>query len=206
MDDGAAQRRHGGEDRQVVILLDNASSHVIRSDAATSEDLFGFRTWGIGNFRLVFLPPNTIAFTQPLDQGLIATTKARYCVHWLRAATASWQDAGAMPVMARYRPNMRAIIAWLSNAWMNILVPTIQRCWWHTGCMPCSWAMHLAHVGLDGGNGANAALPIDLDEDIGDAGIMIARLGLEPSAMPATAFVVIDDNQPTCAELLALSP
>ncbi|CAI5520877.1 unnamed protein product [Closterium sp. Naga37s-1] len=132
------------------------------------KTFFGFRTWGIGNIRLLFLPPNTIAFTQPLDQGLIATTKARYCVHWLRAATASWQDAGATPVMARYRPNMRDIIAWLSNAWMNILVRTIQRCWWHTGCMPRSWAMHLAHVGLDGGNGVNAALPIDLDEDIGD--------------------------------------
>ncbi|CAI5486540.1 unnamed protein product [Closterium sp. Naga37s-1] len=202
------------EDRQIAILLDNASSHVLKDDDATSEDLFGFRTRIMGNIRLVFLPPNTTAFTQPLDQGLIATTKARYRQHWLRAVTALWQDAGAFPVMARYRPNMRDVIAWLSESWMNIPVRTIQRCWWRTGCLPRSWAMDLAHVGLDGlaavGNGVNAALPIDLDEDIGDVGIMIARLGLGSSAMPTAAFVAIDDDQPTCAEPgedpLALEP
>ncbi|CAI5988605.1 unnamed protein product [Closterium sp. NIES-65] len=50
------------------------------------------------------------------------------------------------------------------------------------------------------GNGVNAALPIDLDEDIGDVGLMNARLSLGPSAMPAAAFVAIDDDRPTCAE------
>ncbi|CAI5995228.1 unnamed protein product [Closterium sp. NIES-64] len=202
------------EDRQIAILLDNASSHVLKDDDATSEDLFGFRTRIVGNIRLVFLPPNTTAFTQPFDQGLIATTKARYRQHWLRAVTTLWQDDGAFPVMARYRPNMRDVIAWLSESWMNIPVRTIQRCWWRTGCMPRSWAMDLTHVGLDGlataGNGVNAALPIDLDEDIGDIGIMIARLGLGSSAMPAAAFVAIDDDHPTCAEPgedpLALEP
>ncbi|CAI5981391.1 unnamed protein product [Closterium sp. NIES-64] len=117
-------------------------------------------------------------------------------------------------MMARYRPNMHDVIAWLQDAWMNIPAKTIQRCWWRTGCMPRSWAMDLVQVGLDGlapvGNGVNAALPIDLDEDIGDVGIMIGRLGLGPSAMPAAAFVAIDDDQPTCAEpgedLLALEP
>ncbi|CAI7911826.1 unnamed protein product, partial [Closterium sp. NIES-53] len=66
------------EDRQIVILLDNASSLIIRSNDATSEDLFGFRTRTLANIRLVFLPPNTTAFTQLLDQGLIAMMKARY--------------------------------------------------------------------------------------------------------------------------------
>ncbi|CAI7794760.1 unnamed protein product [Closterium sp. NIES-53] len=81
-------------------------------------------------------------------------------------------------------------------------------------CMRRSWAMDLAHVVLDNlaavVNGVNVALPIDLDEDIGDVGLMIARLGLGPSAMPAAAFVAIVDDQPTCAELgkdpLALEP
>ncbi|CAI7852517.1 unnamed protein product [Closterium sp. NIES-53] len=140
--------------------------------------------------------------------------KACYRQFWLAAVTALWQDAGATTAMARYRPNMHDVIAWLSEAWMNIPVCTIQRCWWRTGCMPRSWAMDLAHIGLDGlaavGNGVNAALPIDLDEDIGDVGLMIARLGLGPSAMPAATFVAIDDDQPTCAEpvedLLALEP
>ncbi|CAI5460476.1 unnamed protein product [Closterium sp. Yama58-4] len=117
------------EDRNIVVLLDNASSHIIKIDDATSEDLFGFRTRSLGN-----------------------------------------------------------------------------RCWWHTGCIPRSWVMDLAHVGAAGINASgsvndvNAALPIDLDEEIGDVDILIARLGLGPSAMPSTKFIAIDDDQPTCAE------
>ncbi|CAI5478010.1 unnamed protein product [Closterium sp. Yama58-4] len=192
------------EDRNIVILVDNASSHNLQSEDAESEDLFGFRTRVLGNIRLVFLPPNTTAFTQPLDQGLIATTKARYRQHWLRTVTSLWEAGGSPAALARYHPNMRDVIAWLSDTWMNIPARTIQRCWWRTGCMPRSWAMDLAHVGRDGlapvGDGVVAALPIDLDEDIGDVGIMIAGLRLGPSAMPAAEFVAIDDDQPTCAE------
>ncbi|CAI5473212.1 unnamed protein product [Closterium sp. Yama58-4] len=161
------------EDRNIVILVDNASSHNLQSEDAESEDLFGFRTRVLGNIRPVFLPPNTTAFTQPLDQGLIATTKARYRQHWLRTVTSLWEAGGSLAAFARFRPNMRD-------------------------------AMDLAHVGRDGlatvGDGVVAALPIGLDADIGDVGIMIAALRLGPSAMPAAEFVAIDDDQPTCAE------
>ncbi|CAI5976264.1 unnamed protein product [Closterium sp. NIES-64] len=53
----------------------------------------------------------------------------------------------------------------------------------------------LEHV-CDGGNGGTT----ELDEALGDVGILIDRLGLGPSAMPAAEFVRVDDNQPTCAE------
>ncbi|CAI7788863.1 unnamed protein product [Closterium sp. NIES-53] len=75
------------EQRHIVILLDNASSHVLRSESTTSEDLFGFRTRSLSKIRLDFLPPNTTCFTQPLDQGVIAMAKARFHAHWLRAFT-----------------------------------------------------------------------------------------------------------------------
>ncbi|CAI5971326.1 unnamed protein product [Closterium sp. NIES-65] len=41
---------------------------------------------------------------------------------------------------------------------------------------------------------------IGLDEELNDVGVLIDRLGLGPSALPASEFVGIDDNQPTCAE------
>ncbi|CAI5513120.1 unnamed protein product [Closterium sp. Naga37s-1] len=85
------------EDRNIVVLLDNASSHVLKSEGATSEDLFGFRTRSLSNVRLVYLPPNTTCFTQPLDQGLIVTAKARYRAHWLSSVTALWTADGATP-------------------------------------------------------------------------------------------------------------
>ncbi|CAI5461993.1 unnamed protein product [Closterium sp. Yama58-4] len=187
------------EDRHIVILLDNASSHVLTSRGATTEDLFGFRTRSLSNVRLVYLPPNTTCFTQPLDQGLIAMAKARYRQHWLRAFTGRWTADGATSRVARFKPNLRDIVAWLNDAWMNIALRTIQRCWWRTGCLPRAWAMDLPHVGDDAVD-AGRNVDIGLDEEIGDVGILIDRLGLGSSAMPAAALVAIDDNQPTCAE------
>ncbi|CAI5994789.1 unnamed protein product [Closterium sp. NIES-65] len=95
------------ENRHIVVLLDNTSSHMLRSEHAWSEIVCGMRTTCMSNVRLVFLPPNTTAFTQPLDQGIIATAKARYRQHLLRAFSALWNADGATSAVARYRPNLR---------------------------------------------------------------------------------------------------
>ncbi|CAI5945947.1 unnamed protein product [Closterium sp. NIES-65] len=171
------------EGRHIVILLDNASSHTLKSEMAWSEVVHGFRTTCMSNIPLVFLPPNTTAFTQPLDQGIIATAKARYRQHWMRNFTALWAADGA--------------------------TSSCERCSWRTGCLPHSWAMELSHVHDRDGYGGEGELDgtrvdaypdIDLDEDIGDVGILISRLGLRPGAMPAAEYVAIDEDQPTCAE------
>ncbi|CAI7881949.1 unnamed protein product, partial [Closterium sp. NIES-54] len=171
--------------------------------AMYAEDhLFGFRTRKLSNVRIVYLPPNTTAFTQPLDQGIIATAKVRYRAHWLSAFKALWSADGATSAMARYKPNFRHVLAWLCDAWMNIERRTIQRCWWRTECLPRVWAMELEHVG-NGGNSVNCVngtANTRLEEAVGDVGILIDRLGLGSVAMPAGDFVRIDDNQPTCAE------
>ncbi|CAI5961596.1 unnamed protein product [Closterium sp. NIES-65] len=191
------------EERHIVILLDNASSHVLKTEGAETEDLFGFRTRSLSNLWLVFLPPNTTCFVQPLDQGLIAMMKARYRQHWLEAVVAKSVDGGATGNFARYKPNLRDVLAWLLDAWMNISTRTIQRCWWRTECLPLAWTLSLSHVGAAGltpGGRGVVPLAIDLDGEIDDVGILIYRLGLGPSAMPAADFVAIDNGQPTCAE------
>ncbi|CAI5991658.1 unnamed protein product [Closterium sp. NIES-64] len=188
------------EDRHIVVLLDNASSHNLTTEGAVTEDLFGFRTRALKNVRLVFMPPNTTCFIQPLDQGLIAMAKARYRQHWLRAFTGMWTAEGATSAAARFKPNLRLVLEWLHDAWMNIPRSTIQRCWWRTGCLPRAWAMELPHVEPGVGGGPTAGGDIGLDDDVNDVGSLIDRLGLGPSAMPAQEFVGIDANQPTCAE------
>ncbi|CAI6007920.1 unnamed protein product [Closterium sp. NIES-65] len=188
------------EDRHIVVLLDNASSHNLTTEGAVTEDLFGFRTRALNNVRLVFMPPNTTCFIQPLDQGLIAMAKARYRQHWLRAFTGMWTAEGATSAAARFKPNLRLVLEWLHDAWMNIPRSTIQRCWWCTGCLPRAWAMELPHVEPGVGGGPTAGGDIGLDDDVNDVGSLIDRLGLGPSAMPAEDFVGIDANQPTCAE------
>ncbi|CAI5469438.1 unnamed protein product [Closterium sp. Yama58-4] len=172
---------------------------MLRSEHAWSEIVCGVRTTCMSNVRLVFLPPNSTAFTQPLDQGIIATTKARYRQHWLRAFSGLWNADGATSSVARFRPNLRDILGWLSDAWTSVGARTIQRCWWRTGCLPLSWSLDLTHVHDD--EPIPAAYPdIELDNDIDDVGTLISGLALGNAAMTAAEYVAIDDGEPTCAE------
>ncbi|CAI5527138.1 unnamed protein product [Closterium sp. Naga37s-1] len=142
-----------------------------------------------------------------LDNGIIAMVKARYRAHWLKEFTAYWKELGGTTAMVRFRPNLRDVLAWLSDAWMNIGKRTIQRCWWRTRCLPLSWRLDLAHVGETGDKGE---AEIEINEGIADVGILIDRLALGPSAMPTAEFVAVDNYAPTCAErgedLLATEP
>ncbi|CAI5505264.1 unnamed protein product [Closterium sp. Naga37s-1] len=174
------------EGRHIIILLDNASSHMLKSEFAWSEIICGMRTTCMSNVRLVFLPPNTTAFTQPLDQGIIANAKARYREHWLRAFTALWNADRATSTVARFRPNLRDVLAWLSDEWTSVGARTIQRCWWRMGCLPLSWSMDLTHV--------------HDDEPTPSAYPDISGMGLGNGAMTAAEYVAIDDGELTCAE------
>ncbi|CAI6001411.1 unnamed protein product [Closterium sp. NIES-64] len=164
------------EGRKIVLLLDNASSHMLRSELAWSEIVCGMRTTCMSNVRLVFLPPNTTAFTQPLDQGIIATVKACYRQHWLRAFSALWNGDGATSAVARFRPNLRDVLAWLSDAYTTMSPP------------PAVYP------------------DIELDDDIDDVGTLISGLALGNAAMTAAEYVAIDDDEPTCAEGAAGQP
>ncbi|CAI5484236.1 unnamed protein product [Closterium sp. Yama58-4] len=180
----------------MTIPMDNASSHVLKSKEAETEDLFGFRTQNLSTVRIVYLPPNTTAFTQPLDQGIIATAKARYRAHWLSTFTALWSADGAMAAMARYKPNLRNVLAWLCDAWMNIERHTIQWCWWRTECLPNAWAMELEHVG----NGGNGAGNIELEEADPLATEPPSASAAEMWEAPASMQAVYDDGNPACRE------
>ncbi|CAI5998632.1 unnamed protein product [Closterium sp. NIES-64] len=193
------------EGRKIVLLLDNASSHMLRSELAWSEIVCGMRTTCMSNVRLVFLPLNTTAFTQPLDQGIIATVKARYRQHWLRAFSALWNGDGATSAVARFRPNLCDVLAWLSDAWTSVGARTIQRCWWRTKCLPLSWSLELTQV-YDNEPSPAVYPNIELDDDIDDVGTLISGLALGNAAMTAAEYVAIDDGEPTCAEGAAGQP
>ena len=52
------------------------------------EEEHGFKVINLSNVKLVLLPPNTTSAMQPLDQGIIACTKAHYrrqLVQWVIA-------------------------------------------------------------------------------------------------------------------------
>ncbi|CAI6007345.1 unnamed protein product [Closterium sp. NIES-65] len=115
------------ESRDIVVLLDNASSHTLLTETAETEDMFGFRTRKLSNVRLVYLPPNTTCFTQPLDQGIIKAAKTKYKKLWLIDLHRQWGNDNRRPSLARYKPNMRDEVVWVHDSWMTIGARTVQR-------------------------------------------------------------------------------
>ncbi|CAI5957444.1 unnamed protein product [Closterium sp. NIES-64] len=106
-----------------------------------------------------------------------------------------WNGDGATSAVARFRPNLRDVLAWLSDAWTSVGARTIQRCWWRTGCLPLSWSLELTHVYDD--EPTPAVYPdIELDDDIDDVGMLISGLALGNAAMTAAEYVAIDDGEP----------
>ena len=65
-----------GQNRKVIVILDNASSHVVSS--AKVDKSRGFSTLELSNMSLVFLHPNVTSVVRPLDQGIIASFKIQY--------------------------------------------------------------------------------------------------------------------------------
>ena len=61
---------------QVLLLMDNASSHMLRN--AEEVELHGFKALKLSNVTILFLPANTTSWVQPMDAGIIACFKALY--------------------------------------------------------------------------------------------------------------------------------
>ncbi|CAI5468244.1 unnamed protein product [Closterium sp. Yama58-4] len=141
--------------------------------------------------------PEELCYWRNTAKGWMTTSSH---AHDRRQFSGMWTADGATSAVARYRPNLRDVIAWLSDAWMNIPPRTIQRCWWRTGCLPRVWAMELAHVGEEAIRDPATVADIGLDGEVNGVGLLIDRLCLGSSAMAPADFVAVDDNQPTCAE------
>jgi len=104
------------QQRNVLLLLDNASSHG--------------HTPALSNVRLEYLPPNTTAHLQPMDGGIIRATKAYYRRHqgrhFLRCI-----DAG-LPMKVSVKDALQFIAA----SWEEVSQTTVQNCWKHVGILP----------------------------------------------------------------------
>lgn len=101
-------RRFAAKKRSILIVLDNASSHV-----------------DVGNLsaiKLLFLPPNTTALAQPLDQGIIRSVKQIYRKNLLRRMLL------AMESDKTYSIDLLGAIHLLAHSWMQVQPATIQNC------------------------------------------------------------------------------
>ncbi|KAG6610291.1 CENP-b protein 1 [Phytophthora cinnamomi] len=105
----------GEATREILLLLDNAPVHIPPEDT-------------VANVEVEFLPPNTTAAIQPMDQGVIAWIKRRVL-----------QDCGEEAVwrlcceLDPFVVETSDAVTWCSNAWNALDADTIKSCWRHAG-------------------------------------------------------------------------
>ena len=108
------------------------------------QDVEGFKLYKLSNIVVMFLPPNTTAHIQPLDQGIIAAFKAqyrRYLVHWAIAEFDKPENKDAD--LSKMKPDFLQMLTWSKKAckpslpnWDAVTQVTISNCWWKTGMFP----------------------------------------------------------------------
>eukprot|EP00731_Ephydatia_muelleri_P019447 Em0012g272a len=100
------------QQRNCVMLLDNASSH------------------GVADTLL----------TKPLDQGIIAAFKAHYKGKLARYMVQQYDIDSSQDLQAlSLKTNLKQAIIWLVAAWQELSVTTILNCWCKSGVLPGTW-------------------------------------------------------------------
>ncbi|KAH6948631.1 hypothetical protein HPB50_025410 [Hyalomma asiaticum] len=99
-------RHFSAKKRNVLIVLDNASAHV---------DLDNLTA-----IKLLFLPPNTTALAQPLDQGIIRSVKQTTRKNLLRRML--------LAIDSRKTYTIDLLGAILAHSWRQVQLAIIQDC------------------------------------------------------------------------------
>lgn len=99
--------------RQVVLVLDNCSAHHVNLKLSAVS--------------LKFLPANTTAKSQPMDQGVIAAVKAHYKRRICERVLINLQRDEAMKV------NLRSAIDMITASWWQVKASTIAKCFAKAG-------------------------------------------------------------------------
>ena len=104
------------QDRQILLLLDNAPSHV-------TKDL------SLVHVNVKFLPPNCTSKIQPMDAGIISAFKRRYRrLHYQHAV--DQDERGAQNI---YKVDQLTAMRWVHVAWNAVSAATIANCYRNTG-------------------------------------------------------------------------
>lgn len=105
------------EKRSVVLILDNCTAHNNQAKLTA--------------INLKYLPPNTTAKSQPLDQGVIATVKAHYRKRICERVVLSLQRKEPLKV------NLWGAIDMITASWWQTKASTISKCFRKAGFVRC---------------------------------------------------------------------
>jgi len=101
---------------KALLLLDNASCHS------------SIKNLQINDITAYYLPPNTTALIQPLDQGIIENVKRRYRAKLL-SSVISEQKRNNDIITYLKTISIKDVIYWINEAWNEITANTIFKCW-----------------------------------------------------------------------------
>lgn len=99
--------------RKIILLVDNCPAHPIIEN--------------LRNIKLIFLPPNTTAALQPMDQGIIACLKQHYKKIFL-CKMISFLDNGE-----EFKFSLLDAVLAINTAWKRVTQKTIVNCYRHAG-------------------------------------------------------------------------
>lgn len=107
------------EKRKVLLLIDNAPCHIVPEDYS--------------NIHIQFLPPNTTAKIQPLDQGIIRSLKQFYrkmLAHMYLDGIENNHDAKEI---MKKKFNLKIACDMVTQCWAKVKFTTIQNCFRKAG-------------------------------------------------------------------------
>ncbi|CAG8688506.1 2668_t:CDS:1, partial [Acaulospora morrowiae] len=112
--------------RNILLLVDNASSHKIDDNTTFS------------NITVHFLPPNCTAHLQPCDAGIIYSFKSQYRKYYCIDRIQKYDNAIAQNQSISNIPqtNIREAIEFVKIAWNQVNTKTITHAWQKTGIIP----------------------------------------------------------------------
>ena len=111
-------RRMQRQNRQVLLLLDNAPSH--------PKDV------NLSNVKVVFLPANTTSKLQPLDQGIIKAIKTIYRKRLLQFVLAKMERGEDVMTLSKCVSVLDAI-HWINTAVQQVRSTTVKKCFLRCG-------------------------------------------------------------------------
>lgn len=104
-----------GIEKKALLLLDNAPSHP-SAETLQSDD---------GKIEVMFLPPNTTAVMQPMDQGVLDPCKRRYKRKLL--AHIILENESQPEILKAC--NMKQVVYWIVAAWEEATSDSLRKAW-----------------------------------------------------------------------------
>ncbi|RHX97451.1 hypothetical protein DYB25_013863 [Aphanomyces astaci] len=108
------------QDRKVLLLVDNAPPHQLLDGTS------------LANINLHMLPPNTTAYLQPQDAGIIASFKAKVKQRQLQNALEQINSVMNGRQDRLYEVPLVEAMGWAKEAWRSVSSSTITNCWART--------------------------------------------------------------------------